>query len=85
MGNVREFTMTNLWSQDRFAVVEDVTNFQSGPRQTPRKSQSNHEVWFGMRSTGPGERSASSLKARKRNRSRTRRRRREVMGGGGLR
>ena len=36
------------------AVVLEVTNFQSSSSTTPRNSQSSHETWLGMSSTGPG-------------------------------
>jgi hypothetical protein len=64
MGNVRRFTMKSVWNHDFRAVTLDVTNFQSPSSSARRKSQSNHEVWLGMSSTGPVVSSTSGLKER---------------------
>ena len=61
MGKVRLFNMILRCTQLVSAEILETTNFQSGSRQAPTSNQSNHEVWLGMSSTGPGVFSTDSL------------------------
>src|SRR5664279_4497210 len=75
--------MIQRCKNEYWAVVEEATKRQSGPRHTPRKSQSNHERWLGRSSTGPGVCSTASLNALKRKSRRSNRRMSFSMGGVG--